>query len=52
MGSYGNIEDLGALIIWIFRGFRGTFKECKNSRYSFEIGFGFIIFVVLILSFL
>ena len=51
-GGYGNLQSFGGLIIWTFKLFRGDYSECKKHKYSFEVGFGFIMLVVAILYFI
>jgi hypothetical protein len=48
-GGYVHLRDLGSLIIWSFKLFKGKWKDCKNHKYSFEVGCGFIILIVLVL---
>jgi len=44
------VEDLGAFIIWLFKGFKGSYKECKKSRYALAVGLLAILLFVLYLS--
>ena len=48
-GAFGNIEDLGALIIWLFKGFKGTFKDCKKGYNAFYLGVGLILLFIMVL---
>lgn len=50
MGAFGNIEDLGALVIWFFKGFRGSFKDCKKGYSALIVGIGVILLFVLVLA--
>ena len=43
---------LGELIIWTIKFYNGSFSDCRNHKYSFEIGVGFILLFVLVLSYI
>lgn len=46
------IELLGGLLIWIFKGFKGTLSKWRDHKYAFLVGIGFIFLIVIILSML
>lgn len=48
-GAYGNFSDLGGLIIWTCKLFKGKFKDHRENKYSFMIGVVFILVLILIL---
>lgn len=48
MGAFW-IIDLGALFIWAFKGFSGTYSSCKNNRYSGLVGILVLILFTVIL---
>ena len=48
--GYNTLETLGGFLLWGFKGFRGKFLDCRNSKFSFLVGFGFIIIIVIILT--
>ena len=46
-GGYGAISDLGALVIWIIKGYRMPFREIRYGNYPcFELGFVLIVVVI------
>lgn len=49
-GGFFHIRNLGALIIWTFKGFKGSYNDCQKHKFAFEIGLGLILLFVLILS--
>ena len=48
-GGFGNLRDLGGLIIWTSKLFNGRYKDCRDHKFSFEIGCGFILLIVAII---
>lgn len=51
MGHY-SVKTLGGFILWMFKGFKGKFTSYQTHKYAFEIGFGLIIIVILIIKWL
>lgn len=43
------IISLGAFFIWIFKGFKGTYRYCKKNKHSGTVGVLVIMLFVLIL---
>jgi len=43
----GDIKDLGGFLIWTFKGFKGSYKESRQTKFSLIIGVLFVIFVIL-----
>jgi len=44
-----NIEDLGAFIIWLLKGFKGSFKEHQNNKYALLVGIIVVLLFIFIL---
>ncbi|MBS9463653.1 hypothetical protein KIM67_14635 [Flagellimonas sp. 389] len=52
-GEFGNIASLGALLIWIYKGFKVPYRKIRTEgKYCFEVGFGFIILVTFLVFYL
>jgi hypothetical protein len=51
MGHY-TIETLGGLLLWIFKGFKGTLSKWSDHNNAFLVGIGFIFLIVIIISLL
>lgn len=49
-GGYFGLSELGAILIWIFSGFQVKYSKCRDNKYSFLVGLGFILFVVVLLG--
>ena len=47
-GAHGNFVDLGGLIIWACKLFRGKFKDHRENKYSFTVGVGITLMFILI----
>ncbi len=46
--SYDILKELGALVIWVSKGFRENYSSCKQNKYAFEVGLGVVILVIFI----
>lgn len=46
--SYDILKELGAFIIWVSKGFKGSYSSCQQNKYAFEIGLGMVILVIFI----
>lgn len=46
------MSELGGLIIWISKGFKGTYKASRQNSNSTWVGIGFILLIVLFLQFI
>ena len=44
-----HIEDLGAFILWLLKGFKGSFEDCKKGSLALYVGIISIIVFVIIL---
>jgi len=44
------IEMIGGFILWLINGFKGTLKHYENHKWSFWVGLGFILLVIIIFS--
>jgi hypothetical protein len=47
-GAYNNIKEIGAFVIWVSKGFKGSFKDCMKGHKGFYIGILLIILFVFI----
>ena len=47
MVDVGLFRIIGGGVIWILKGFKGSFSDVRDSRYSAIIGLGFIFFVII-----
>ena len=51
MGGFAAFEDLGAIITWVFKGFKGAFKQCQEGFLAFYVGvFVVLLFIVLLFN--
>ncbi|NQX82819.1 MAG: hypothetical protein HRT66_12630 [Flavobacteriaceae bacterium] len=50
MGGGYVFEDIGGLVIWVCKGFKGSYRESKDSKYSYLVGFLFVFMVIYIIS--
>lgn len=48
-GGFGNLSSLGGFIIWACKSFKGSWKDHRRHHYSFAVGFGAVMLVVLVL---
>ncbi len=49
LGGTGDIRIIGGFVIWIFKGFKGSLKECiDNYSFAFIVG----IITILVIAFL
>lgn len=48
IGGHYYISKLGGFLIWLFKGFKGNYKNSVNHKYSAVIGFGFIFLLLLV----
>lgn len=49
LGGTGDIRIIGGFVIWVFKGFKGTLKECINNyTQAFIVG----VIVIIIVAFL
>lgn len=48
-GIYG-IRALGGFTIWLAKGFKGNYGDCKYNKYATLVGIGIILLFVLILK--
>jgi hypothetical protein len=47
--SYDILKELGALIIWILKGFSYSYSTCRQNKYASEIGLSLVVFVIIII---
>ena len=47
--SYDIFKEIGAVIIWIFKGFKKSYFLCRKNKYAPEIGFIAVVLIILIL---
>lgn len=47
--SYDILKEIGALIIWIFKGFKGRYSTYRQNKYTFEVGLSLVICIILLL---
>jgi len=47
----GDIKDLGGFLVWMFKGFKGSYKESRQTNFSLIVGVIFLIFIVLLLKY-
>ncbi|WP_456424231.1 hypothetical protein [Lutibacter sp.] len=47
--SYIFLREIGAFIIWVYKGFKGDYSAYRRYKYSSEIGLAVIVFVISIL---
>ncbi|GEC73614.1 hypothetical protein SAMN05443543_10811 [Flavobacterium flevense] len=51
LGGTGDIRIIGGFVIWVFKGFKGSLKECINNYTSaFVVGL-IMIFIIAFLCF-
>ncbi len=50
MFGFHTISQLGAILIWAFKGFKVNYSKCRDNRYSYLVGLGFILFVIVLLG--
>ncbi len=44
-----HIEDLGAFILWLLKGFKGSFKDCKKGYTALCVGISVVLLFIFIL---
>lgn len=49
--SYDILNKLGSLIIWVSKGFNGSYLNCQQNKYTFEVGLEVVVLVIFILYF-
>ena len=51
-GGYLFISDLGGLIIWSFKLFKGNLSDCRDHKYAFEIGIASMLISLYIIDYI
>jgi len=47
--SYDILKEIGALTIWVSKGFSCTYSTCQQNKYALEVGLGLVVCIILIL---
>lgn len=50
MFGFHTISQLGAILIWAFKGFKGKYSKCRDNKYSYLVGIVIVLFVVVLLG--
>lgn len=47
-GGFGSLEDFGALVIWMFKGFNGLLENAKRDiqQYMLELRLSYYLFLL------